>query len=159
MYSHIDAKYKEWIVANGANLVNVAQFAQFQNTPKNTANLSATYDWAQAVMGHAGTLSLNGGVSYKSKVYQSEFTSLTGVPSLDAVVPQNLMLSQDSYSLVDAGLVWTSADKRIQVGLHGRNLTDKRYKVAGYAFGGFFNSITTFYGDPRTYKVTASYKF
>jgi iron complex outermembrane receptor protein len=159
MYSHIDAKYNEWFTASGANLVNVAKFATFQNTPKNTANLSANYDWQQAVMGHAGTMSFNTSASYKSKVYQSEFTQLTGIAALDLVVPQNLMLAQDAYTLIDAGLVWTSANKKIQVGLYGRNLTDKRYKVAGYAFGAFFGSTTAFYGDPRTYKVTASYKF
>ena len=158
-FGYIDAKYKEWIVASGANLVNVADQAEFQNTPKNTANLSANYDWPLAFMGRTGTLTLINSVSYKSKVYQSEFVRLTGVPALDAAVPQNLMLAQEGYGLWDAGLVWTSADRKLQLGLHGRNLLDKRYKVAGYGFGGFFNTITTFYGDPRTVKATASLKF
>ncbi len=159
MFSYIDAQYKEWMVANGTGLVNVADKAEFQNTPKNSANLSATYDWPMSMMGRAGTLSLNNSISYKSKVYQSEIIANTGVASLDAVVPQTLMLAQEGYSLWDAGLVWTSADRKLQVGLYGRNLTDQRYKVAGYAFGGFFNTITTFYGDPRTYKATVSMKF
>jgi iron complex outermembrane receptor protein len=30
--------------------------------------------------------------------------------------------------------VWTSADGKIRVGLHGKNLGDKRYKTAGYLF-------------------------
>ncbi len=159
MFSYIDAQYKEWMVASGAALVNVASKAEFQNTPKNTANLSATYDWPLTIMDRAGTLSLHNSLSYKSKVYQSEIIAPTGVASLDAVVPQTLMLSQEGYTLWDAGLVWTSADRKLQVALHGRNLTDQRYKVAGYAFGGFFNTITTFYGDPRTYKATVSMKF
>jgi iron complex outermembrane receptor protein len=159
MFSYIDAKYNEWIVASGASLVNIASKAEFQNTPKNSANLSATYDWPLGMMGHAGTLSLLNSVSYKSKVYQSEIVRLTGVASLDAAVPQNLMLAQDGYTLWDAGLVWTSSDRKIQLGLHGRNLLDKRYKVAGYGFGGFFNTITTFYGDPRTVKATLNLKF
>ena len=159
MYSHINAKYKEWMVANGANLLNVANSAQFQNTPKNSANLSASYDFPSSAFGRPGTVSLMGGVSYKSKVYQSEIVATTGIPVLDATIPQNLQLAQDGYSLIDAGVVWTSTDRKVQVGLHGRNLTDKRYKVAGYAFGSFFNSITTFYGDPRTVKTTLSVKF
>ncbi|MES2129760.1 MAG: TonB-dependent receptor [Pseudomonadota bacterium] len=159
MFSYIDAKYKEWMVASGATLVNVAGMAEFQNTPKNSANLSATYDWPLAVMDRTGTLSLSNSVSYKSKVYQSEIVRMTGIASLDATVPQNLMLAQEGYSVWDAGLVWTSSDRKVQVGLHGRNLLDKRYKVAGYGFGGFFNTITTFYGDPRTVKLTASLKF
>ena len=80
-------------------------------------------------------------------------------PALDATVAGNLMLAQSGYSLWDAGLVWTSADRKLQVGLHGRNLTDKRYKVAGYNFSGFFNTVTTFYGDPRTVRLTVGLKY
>ena len=73
MYSFIDAKYDEWMVASGASLINVAPYAEFQNTPKHSANLSATYDWPLAMMGRSGTLSLLSSVSYKSQVYQTEF--------------------------------------------------------------------------------------
>jgi iron complex outermembrane receptor protein len=159
MFSYIDAKYKEWIVANGAALINVASSAEFQNTPKNSANLSATYDWPLALIGHSGTMTLLNSVSYKSKVYQAEIVRPSGVASLDPLVAQNLMLTQDAYSLWDAGLVWTSTDRKVQLGLHGRNLLDKRYKIAGYQFGGFFNTVTTFYGDPRTVKATLNLKF
>jgi iron complex outermembrane receptor protein len=159
MLSHINAKYKEWMVANGTGLVNIAGSAEFQNTPRNTANLSASYDWPAAIMGRNGSLSLNNSLSYRSKTYMSEIVRPTGVASLDATVPQNLMLAQDGYALWDAGLVWTSSDRKIQLGLHARNLTDKRYKVAGYALGGFFNTITAFYGDPRTVRATLDVKF
>ncbi len=159
MYSYIDAQYKEWYVANGATLVNVAPAAEFQNTPKQTANLTATYDWPMPVMGRSGTLSLLEAVSYKSKVYQGEFVRTIGVPSVDTLVPQNLQLAQSGYSLWDMGLVWTSSDRKVQVGLHAKNLMDKRYKVAGYPFAGFFNTVTTFYGDPRTIKATVNLKF
>ena len=47
-----------------------------------------------------------------------------------------------------------------QVALIGRNLTDKRYKVAGYPFAGIYpNTVTAFYGDPRTVKATLSVTF
>jgi iron complex outermembrane receptor protein len=159
MYSYIDAKYDEWMVANGASLVNIAGSTEFQNTPRNSANLAVNYEWPMAVMGHAGSFSLSNSVSYKSKVYQTEIARSTGVASLDATVPGNLMLAQNGYALWDAGLVWTSADRKIQVGLHGRNLADKRYKTAGYNFSGFFNTVTAFYGDPRTVRATVNVKF
>ncbi|GAB3471345.1 TonB-dependent receptor [Massilia terrae] len=159
MYSHIDAKYKEWFTANGANLVNIAGSTEFQNTPRNAANLGVNYDWAFPVAGRNGTMTLMNSLSYKSKVYQTEIARTTGVASLDATVPGNLMLAQGGFSTWDAGLVWTSSDRKIQVGLHGRNLTDKRYKVAGYNFSGFFNTVTAFYGDPRTYRATLNVKF
>jgi iron complex outermembrane receptor protein len=159
MYSHINAKYKEWMVAGPAGLINIAGMAEFQNTPKNAANLSATYDWPMAMGGRSGTLSFMGGASYKSKVYQAEIVRTTGIAALDVVVPQNVLLAQDGYTLYDAGVVWTRSDRKVQFGIHGRNLGDKRYKVAGYPFGAFFNSITTFYGDPRTVKATLNLKF
>jgi iron complex outermembrane receptor protein len=69
------------------------------------------------------------------------------------------MLAQPGYTLWDANLVWTSRDRKVQVGLNGRNLTDKRYKVAGYNFVAFFNTVTAFYGDPRMVKATVTLKF
>ncbi len=159
MVSFIDAKYKEWLVANGASLINVAGQAEFQNTPKKTANLTATYEWPMTVMGKSGVLALSNSFSYKDKVYQSEIVRTTGIAATDALIPQALMLAQDAFTLWDAGLVWTSRDRNVQVALNGRNLTDKRYKVAGYQFGGFFNTVTAFYGDPRTVKASVTYRF
>ncbi|WP_395399134.1 TonB-dependent receptor [Pseudoduganella sp. UC29_106] len=159
MLSYIDAEYKEWMVASGANLVNIASSAEFQNTPKKSGSVTAGYDWPLALGGKGGTLSFAGTLSYKSKVYQAEIIRPSGVASLDPLVAQNQMLAQGGFSLWDAGMVWTSSDRRLQAGLHVRNINDKRYKVAGYAFGGFFNTVTTYYGDPRTVKATLAYKF
>ncbi len=164
MVGFIDAKYKEWIVANGltgaaAALINVAGAAEFQNTPKKTASITATYEWPMAIMGRAGGFALSNSLSYKDKVNQFEFVRLSGAAALDAAVSQNIQLVQAGYSVWDAGLVWTSKDSKLQVALNGRNLTDKRYKVAGYAFGAFSNSITTFYGDPRIVKASVTLKF
>ena len=164
MVGYIDAKYKEWIVANGltgsaAALINVAGAAEFQNTPKRTASITATYEWPMAIFGRAGGFALSNSLSYRDKVNQFEFVRLSGAAALDAAVSQNVQLVQGSYSLWDAGLVWTSKDNKLQVALNGRNLTDKRYKVAGYAFGAFSNTITTFYGDPRIVKASVTMKF
>ncbi|MCA3030107.1 MAG: TonB-dependent receptor [Rhodocyclaceae bacterium] len=161
MVSFIDAKYKEWLVANPATLalVNIAGSAEFQNTPKQSANITGTYDWAMPVMGRSGTLSLSNSFSYKSKIYQGEIVKPTGIAALDANVAGAQLIAQDAYTVWDAGLVWTSRDRNLQVALNGRNLTDKRYKTAGYLFGGFFNTVTTFYGDPRTVKASVSVKF
>ena len=164
MVGFIDAKYKEWIIANGltgaaAALINVAGAAEFQNTPRKSASITATYEWPMAIFGRAGGFALSNSVSYKDKVNQAEFVRPSGAASLDAAVSQNAQLVEGSYSLWDAGLVWTSKDNKLQVALTGRNLTDKRYKVAGYPFGAFSNSITTFYGDPRIIKASVTLKF
>ncbi len=164
MVGLIDAKYKEWIVANGlagsaAALINIAGAAEFQNTPKTQASITGNYEWPLSVFGRGGTMALQGTASFKSKVYQFEIVHPTGVVALDANVPAAELLAQDAYTLYDASLIWTSRDRKYTAGIVGRNLADKRYKVAGYPFGGFFNTITAFYGDPRTVKFVASVTF
>ncbi|MCH8617837.1 TonB-dependent receptor [Undibacterium sp. TS12] len=143
MFSYIDAKYTQFIVAG----VDVASQKVFQNTPKQSANLTATYDWPMAFASKNGTLSLIGSYSYRGATNQFE--------------TPNALLDQDAYSLWDASLVWTSTDKRLRAGLHGKNLGNTKYKVAGYLFPtlGLEGSTTAFYGNPRTVSATVEYRF
>jgi len=143
MVGLIDADYTEWIV----NGVNVATSRNFQNTPKRSANVTASYELPFSLFGRSGTVSFINSLSYKSKTYQFE----TPAPELD----------QDAYMLWDAGIVWTSNDRKTRVGLHGKNLSDERYKVAGYYFPTLGNegSITAFYGAPRTVSVSLEQRF
>ena len=142
MVGYIDARYTELLDESGKDISGTAKF---QNTPQNSANLSATYDWAVPLFGKNGTLGLTNSVSYKSAIQQFEFA----IPLLD----------QDAYSLWDASLIWTSKDRKIQAGLHAKNLNDQRYKVAGYNFPGFSNTVTAFYGAPRTLNATVELRF
>jgi iron complex outermembrane recepter protein len=164
MLGLIDAQYKEWIVANGltgaaAALINIAGANEFQNTPKTQASITGTYEMPLNIMGRGGNLAIQGTASYKSKVYFFELVRSSGVAAIDLNVPAAELLSQDTYTLVDASLLWTSRDRKITAGVVGRNLGDKRYKVAGYPFAGFHNTISAFYGDPRTVKFVASVTF
>lgn len=143
MFAYIDAKYTRYIGAGG---VDVTAVRAFQNTPKRTGNLRANYEWEQGIFGHAGKLSLLGSVSYRAATQQFE----TATPLLD----------QAAYSLWDASLIWTSSDRNLRVGLHGKNLNDVRYKVAGYNFPTLGEgSVTAFYGNPRTVSMTVDYRF
>jgi len=47
------------------------------------------------------------------------------------------------------------------VGVHGKNLTDKEYKVAGYFFPvlGLEGVVSAFYGDPRTVSASFEYRY
>jgi iron complex outermembrane recepter protein len=69
-------------------------------------------------------------------------------------------IDQPAYALLNAGFTWTTDDGRWSAGVHGANLTDKRYIIAGYDFvtalPQFGNSplgasgvLTAFYGNPR----------
>jgi len=143
MFSYIDAKYTQFIVAG----VDVASQKVFQNTPKQSANLTGSYDWPLNLVGRNGTLSLISSYSYRAATNQFE--------------TPNALLDQEAYSLWDASLVWTSTDKRLRAGLHGKNLSNTKYKVAGYLFPtlGLEGSTTAFYGNPRTVSATVEYRF
>jgi iron complex outermembrane receptor protein len=179
---YLDAQYDEFItnVANfnatgapapGAAVpIDVADFRRIQNTPKWT--LSGTLDYSTRMMG--GEINASTTLSYRTKTFQFETPS----PFLD----------QDGYALLDASLVWTSADDRFTVGLHGKNLTDKQYITSGYQFLnvnpvtgapvlsvspaspnfgkpgvapslGREGVVTTFYGNPRQVFLSLGLKF
>jgi iron complex outermembrane receptor protein len=174
---YLDAKYLHFITTvnrdiNGAPIpateVDVAHFRKIQNTPKWT--LSGTLDYDTPAFG--GRLDLNSTLSYRSSSQQFELRS----PGLD----------QKGFALWDANLIWRSASKRFEFGLHGKNLLDKRYVVSGYNFllqnpwtGDFITAagapissptqavptlgrtgvLTAFYGNPRQVWVSLGVNF
>jgi iron complex outermembrane recepter protein len=153
----IDGAYNRYIV----NGVDVSGLRRIQNTPKWTtsATLGARLPLASGALNASTTL------SYRSKTNQFETPS----PFLD----------QKGYALFDANLVWSSENDRFSLGIHGKNLANKRYITSGYQFlsaqtdgtinrTGAGNVIpalgregiaTAFYGNPRQVFVTAGVKF
>ena len=117
----------------------------FQNTPKWTGNFQLVYEVPGTVLG--GNLTINGGPSYRSRVYQFN----APIPALD----------QKAYALFDANMAWTSQSGHWRAILSGLNLTDERYKIAGYNFPGltFGNTLAAFYGDPQTVKFSMQYTY
>jgi iron complex outermembrane receptor protein len=47
---------------------------------------------------------------------------------------RNALLDQDGFSLVNASIVYSDDADRFSIGVHGKNLFDKRYIVSGYNF-------------------------
>jgi iron complex outermembrane receptor protein len=131
---YIDAEYKEFIGPTGED---VADERVFQNTPDWTATGALTYDIPVNLFNTPGTFSFITSLSYRGETSQFEIPT----PELD----------QDSYTLWDLSLVWADDSGRWSAGLHGKNLTDEEYKVAGYYFPGLGleNNVTAFYGNPR----------
>jgi iron complex outermembrane receptor protein len=114
---YLDAQYDEFVTnIPGKGPVDVAKFRRIQNTPKWTT--SGTLDLTTPLWN--GEFSASTTVSYRSKTFQFETPS----PYLD----------QPGYALWDLSLVWNSADDRFTVGLHGKNLANKRYITSGYQF-------------------------
>jgi len=144
-FGYTSATYDEFLtfIAGGTTPVDVADQRVFQNTPEFVANVSAT--WSMDLGG--GRLALTPAVALRSA--QSMFE-----------IP-NPILDQGSTVIVDAFANWTSANDRFTVGVHGRNLTDERYRVGGYNFPGALlgNSIIGYYGPPRTVSATVGVRF
>jgi len=159
---YIDAKYDEYITNIGGVPTDVAQFRSVQNTPEWTA--SGTFSYSTPV--GEGDLYFGTTLSYRSKVNQFEVA--------------NPFIDQKGFALWDANLVYNAPDKRWSIGLHGKNLTNKKYKTSGYTFVaadpttgviipgangqpigtlGPEGTLTAFYGNPRQVFVTAGVKF
>jgi iron complex outermembrane recepter protein len=157
---YINADYLEFIDARG---IDVADRRAIQNTPEWTASGTLNYEVPVA----SGRLNIGTTLSYRSSTQQFELR----IPGLD----------QGSYALWDANLVWRSDNDRWTVGLHGRNLTDKRYITSGYNFlrqnpdtGDFILAngqpglsstlgaqgvLTAFYGNPRQVYLSVGLNF
>ena len=141
---YLDAEYKEFIDATGTD---VASQAVFQNTPEWTASGTATFETPLALFDNAGSFAVITSLSYRDDTSQFEFP--------------NALLDQKSYTLWDLSLVWEDDDGRWRAGIHGKNLGDEEYKVAGYDFPtlGLEGNVTAFYGNPMTVTATAEYRF
>ena len=69
------------------------------------------------------------------------------------------VLSQDSYTLMNALVSWTSASNRWYGSAGVKNLTDEVYKVDAQEFSSVANIQTAYYGDPQTWQLIAGYRF
>ena len=151
---YIDAEYTEFVGATGED---IADDRVVQNTPRWSGALQTTY--ARPLRG--GELRFLTVTSFKDSVNQFE--------------TPNSLIDQPAYALFDASLVWDAGDGRYQLGLHGKNLADKEYRVSGYNFlaqaqdGSFVQPITptlgtsgtatAFYGPPRQVFLTLTARF
>lgn len=142
-YTH--AKFNDYVTFDPTTGTrqNLAGSREFQNTPKFAGSIGLTMGAPLA----GGEFALTPSIAYRGAYQLFE----TPIPLLD----------QGSYRLIDASLTWTRDDGTWDIGLHGKNLTNERYRVGGYNFPGatFGNAISGFYGPPRTVTLSARYKF
>jgi iron complex outermembrane receptor protein len=141
---YTDAQFNEFRSFNAARQpIDLSNIAVFQNTPEWNGNVALNY---VRDLGAKGVVTANLTASHRSEYTMFE-------------LPNPLVDQLDPYTLLDAGVAWTTEEGRIKISLTGRNLTDERYKVGGYSFPGatFGNVQNSFYGPPRT--ITGSVQF
>ncbi|MBL4869724.1 MAG: TonB-dependent receptor, partial [Robiginitomaculum sp.] len=155
----IDADYTEFLT--GTPPTDIANIRVIQNTPEFSGALTTNYTRPMDFAGRGGDVALITQTSFKAS------TNIFEVP--------NAFLDQPKYALFDASLVWTADDGKLQIGVHGKNLFDQEYRVAGYNFvaqnqdGSFIQPLSAtlglegvlsaFYGPPRTVTATAKITF
>ena len=151
---YIEPEFDEFIGRTGANIADT--IVVFQNTPKITAFNQLTYAKPKTLFGRDGDMGLYTSVSYRSLTHQFSYE----IPALD----------QEQFALLNAGIYWTSDDGGLKLSVHGTNLTDQRYIVAGYDFVtsvpelgnnplGLSGVQTAFFGDPRRVMGTIEVQF
>ncbi len=151
-FGYINASFDEFLGRTGED---ISDQAVFQNTPEITAFSQLGYTTPTELFGDDGDFNIYSSFSYRSETSQFNFRS---------------PIDQEGFVLFNAGLSWTREDGRLSVGVHGTNLLDKEYIVAGYdfvtaqpAFGnnplGLSGVLTAFYGNPRQVFGTLSVSF
>ncbi|GAB1257464.1 TonB-dependent receptor [Aurantivibrio plasticivorans] len=153
---YIDAEFVsvETFDPNVGTVVDVSDVWVVSNTPEWSSNLALTY-----------SLELVG--------WQSQWQASWAFRDDTHIFETPSVLDEDSYSLLNANILFTSPDQHWAIGLHGKNLTDEEYRVAGYNFAATFDNsgnlvapglggedtVTGFYGDPRTITLSIGYRF
>ena len=157
MLGYIDAEITE---VNSAG-TNIADQFVVQNTPKTTAKIGVMYDHDLA--NGRGDLAYSANLAYRSS-YHLFNTELAGFAPTATLPSGGPALDPESVTLLNASAVWSSMSGKWSVGLHGKNLTDKEYRVAAYNFAtpgqlGTESSYTAFYAQPRTVTLSLGYHY
>ncbi|MBL4801865.1 MAG: TonB-dependent receptor [Emcibacter sp.] len=141
---YIDASFKDVIFFNSdtQQSEDVSDLWSISNTPDFSSNVSLTYrtevsEWDM--------------IATANWAYRSD-TQIFEVPS---------MLDMGSYSLFNAGITFISPDGGWTIGVHGKNILNKKYRIAGYNFAdlGGEETIVGYYGDPATVTATVGIRF
>ena len=144
VYGYLDAEYNEFIFAitSTGQQTDISDTAPFINAPEQQYTIGLSYEMDLGI----GQLLLLADYNYRDDTYI--FETPTAV-------------DQDAYSLYNASAVLYVDNSNWRFALHGRNLGDEEYRTGGYNFPGatFDNTITGFYGDPKTWTLSAMYSF
>jgi iron complex outermembrane receptor protein len=114
---------------------------QLRNTPKWAFNVHGEYD---IPFESGGELTLQGDVTYRSRVYFTEF--------------ERDIESSEGYTFVDVGATYRTADDRLSFQLWAKNLfdVDRLSSTFALATGRLLGAT---YLPPRTYGATVGYSF
>ena len=106
----------------------------------------------------AGTLTLHADYNYQSKVYFLNTARVTATGTLPYTPFQIASVTQEGYGLLNARVSFELDRLPLTLAVFGKNLTDEYFAGrSGSFYGANYNSIVV--GAPRTYGVSAAYRF
>ena len=119
-------------------------------SPEWTARLAGSYEFD---LGPTGFLTFGAQARYRSEmalaVDNANLATRARFPGM----------WQDAYWLYDAQAVWERPDRKLSVGVYGKNLADEVYKTDAQEFSSVGGIRTAYYGAPRTWFVTVTMKY
>lgn len=129
---YLQNEYQSLAASTGYSIDN-----KLPNAPKWTASAGAQY--AFDLGSDNGQITIRGDLNYRSETFND---------------PQNTVeIVQDSYSLVNARLIWDSAYQNWQVSLYLLNATDKEYFSSAESISAF-GIRNAVYGSPREWGLS-----
>lgn len=149
---YIDTEINEYLISDPTGGINdkidVADQRDIQNTPEWNGQLKLAYD--NDIEGF-GYLHASISASFRDE---------------KQIFEQPSVLDADQYTLLDASVAWESESEHWNVALHAKNITNETYRVSGYTFPatatgvfGLNGIATAYHGAPRTFTLSAGYKF
>ncbi len=142
---YLDTEYKEFFAEADPvtkTVIDVSDQRQLVNSPEWDTYLGASY---VLPIGEMGTLTFLTDISYRSKTY------------LEVNSSENL--AQSGYSLINAAILFETADEHWQFMLGAKNLNDKEYRTHAFDLSAFPGVELGYYNAPRTYSFNATYTF
>ncbi len=148
-FSYLDAKYVEFNDGRrvppqsfSCNPTGAAITCRPAFAPPITLSLGADYNFA---IGNAGNLT----IGVDTRFIDKHFLSVDNRPGL----------TEPGYWLANALIQFDAASGKWYLRGGVKNAFDQRYRTDGQEFSSVGNIQTVYYGDPRTFTITAGFRF
>jgi iron complex outermembrane receptor protein len=127
----------------------------FIYTPKQTYTFSADYE---IPFDGVGTLNLHADYSYRTKAYAVPLKDPTFTDAQNEALQDTAKIP--GYGLLNGRIAFAFDNPNLELAVYARNITKKKYFTRLLALEGTALGVTAYGpGDPRTYGVSATWRF
>jgi iron complex outermembrane receptor protein len=140
-FAYLDARYVKFTGTPSTIVTGNFNGNRLRQAPEYTASAYGGYTYE---FGDQSSIGIRGTYKYQSlSYYDADNNPITVIPG---------------YDLVDGSITFTSSDKHLELSLWVKNLTQTEYRT--HVFSQRDSRVAfALYGEPRTYGLTATFKF